>query len=67
MTRRNRPEAQLQPSVLDRPPKRALTPTYRLTLRPLPGCDGERAIKALLKAALRRHGLRCIDIRECGP
>jgi hypothetical protein len=39
--------------------------TYTVTLRTLPGSDGIRGLRALLKAALRRHRLRAIDIREC--
>jgi hypothetical protein len=37
---------------------------FVLTLRPLPGVDGARAIRALLKVALRQFGLQCIAIRR---
>jgi len=30
----------------------------------IPGVDGIKAIRALLKTALRRFGLRAIDVRE---
>lgn len=39
-------------------------PTYRITFRPLPGVDGDRAIRALLKRALRSHGLQATLITE---
>jgi len=39
-------------------------PTYRVLLRPEPRVDGERALRALLKFALRRLGLRCISIEQ---
>jgi hypothetical protein len=39
-------------------------PDCVLTLRPLPGNDGARALRSLLKIALRKHGLRCTEIRE---
>jgi hypothetical protein len=39
-------------------------PIYRLLLRPEPRVDAERALRALLKIALRRFGLRCISIEE---
>jgi hypothetical protein len=42
-------------------------PDYVLTLRPLPGNDGARALRSLLKIALRKHGLRCTEIRERAP
>jgi hypothetical protein len=34
-------------------------------LRAEPGVDGIRALRALLKAALRHYGLRAVDVREC--
>jgi hypothetical protein len=48
------------------------SPTYVIRLRALPGADGIRAIRWLLKLALRRFGLKCIAVRqeareECGP
>jgi hypothetical protein len=39
-------------------------PTFVLVLRPLPGVDGLRAIRALIKIALRKFGLRCVMLRE---
>jgi hypothetical protein len=39
-------------------------PTYRVLLRPEPNIDGERALKALLKFALRRLGLRGTSIER---
>ena len=45
-------------------PKARERPLYRLLLRPEPRIDAERALRALLKLALRRFGLRCISIEE---
>jgi hypothetical protein len=40
-------------------------PTFTLVLRPEPDvADPVRALRALLKFALRRHGLRCTSARE---
>ena len=39
-------------------------PVYRLLLKPEPRVDGIRALRALLKLALQRLGLRCISIEE---
>jgi hypothetical protein len=41
-------------------------PVYRLLLKPEPRVDGVRALRALLKLALQRLGLRCISIEEVG-
>jgi hypothetical protein len=38
--------------------------TFSVTLVALPGVDGIKSFRALLKAALRRFGLRAIDVRE---
>jgi hypothetical protein len=40
---------------------------YTLVLEPLPGVNGTQALRHLLKVALRRCGLRCIDARETHP
>ncbi|MEX2545169.1 MAG: hypothetical protein WD316_08585 [Phycisphaeraceae bacterium] len=37
-------------------------PTIVLHLRPLPGVDPERALKAALKRLLRNHRLRCVRV-----
>ena len=37
---------------------------YVLTLRPMPGVDGIRALRAALKFLLRRFGLRAVKIGE---
>jgi len=37
-------------------------PIFVLRLRPLPGANPERALRWLLKIALRRFGLRCVSI-----
>ena len=42
-------------------------PTFRLVLRPEPRTDGERALRALLKAALRRYGLKCLSVEKVPP
>jgi hypothetical protein len=39
-------------------------PTYVVRLRPETGVDGVRALRTLLKIALRRLGLRAIDAQE---
>jgi hypothetical protein len=38
-----------------------------MTLQPLPGVDGIRALRWALKGLLRQHGMRCIELREEGP
>jgi hypothetical protein len=47
--------------------KQGHRPVYTIRLRPEPGIDAVRSLRALLKAALRRYGLRCTDIRGGGP
>jgi hypothetical protein len=42
----------------------AKTSQFVLTLRPLPGVDGIRALRWVLKGLLRQHGMRCVDLRE---
>lgn len=39
-------------------------PLFVLTLRPEPGTDGIRGLRAVLKALLRRHRLRCIGLEQ---
>lgn len=39
-------------------------PVYTVKFRAEPGADPIHALRALLKAALRRYRLRCIDVRE---
>jgi hypothetical protein len=40
-------------------------PTFAIVLRPEPYClDPIRALRAVLKRALRDHGLRCIGVAE---
>jgi hypothetical protein len=39
-------------------------PTFVLVLRPLPGVDGIRALRAALKFLLRRFSLRVVEIKE---
>jgi hypothetical protein len=41
-------------------------PVFVVKLRARPGIDGIRAMRAILKALLCRHQLRCIAIREEG-
>jgi hypothetical protein len=48
-------------------PKASERPTFRLLLRPEPRTDAERALRALLKLALRRFGLRCVSIEKVPP
>jgi hypothetical protein len=42
-------------------------PTFRLLLRPEPGVDGERALRALLKLGLRKFRLKCIAVEQEPP
>jgi hypothetical protein len=37
---------------------------FVLRLTPLAGVDAIRALRALLKTALRRFGLRCVSVRD---
>jgi hypothetical protein len=39
-------------------------PVYLVTLQAAPGHDDIRGLRALLKTAGRRHGLRAIEVRE---
>jgi hypothetical protein len=39
---------------------------FVVTLRALPGIEPIRALRALLKTALRRDGLECLDVRRVG-
>jgi hypothetical protein len=39
-------------------------PIYELHLRPEPGVDPIRALRATLKVALRQFGMRCIGCEE---
>jgi hypothetical protein len=41
--------------------------TLILRLRPEPGTDPDKAIRGLLKMALRRFGLRCIGLEREDP
>jgi hypothetical protein len=35
-----------------------------MTLEPLPNVDAVRAMRWILKAVLRQHGMRCTNLRE---
>jgi hypothetical protein len=39
-------------------------PTYVIRLRPQPGVDAVRALRAALKVLLRRFGLKAIEVTE---
>jgi hypothetical protein len=39
-------------------------PVYVLKLRPLPGVDAIKALRAVLKSLLRRHGMQALECRE---
>jgi hypothetical protein len=41
-----------------------MKPIYLLKLQAAPGSEGIRALRWLLKALLRRYGLRCISVEE---
>jgi hypothetical protein len=40
---------------------------FVLLLQAEPGVDAIKALRALLKTALRRYGLRALDVRQCAP
>jgi hypothetical protein len=43
-------------------------PQFVVTLQPEPGVDPIRALRWVLKSALRKHGLKCVDLaRHEGP
>jgi hypothetical protein len=44
------------------PPERR--PIFILRIEGKPGAAGIHALRALLKSLLRRHGFRCLDVRE---
>jgi hypothetical protein len=53
------------PLSLDRRSGGKIAPSvFVLTLVAKPGQDGIRALRGFLKLALRRFGLRCIDVQE---
>jgi hypothetical protein len=35
---------------------------FVVTLEPLPNIDGIKALRFVLKNALRRHGMKCVDL-----
>jgi hypothetical protein len=39
-------------------------PIFRLKIKGKPGSDGIRALRAVLKILLRKHGFACLDARE---
>jgi hypothetical protein len=39
-------------------------PVFTIRLRPEPGVDGVKALRAVLKSLLHRHGLRCLEAHE---
>ena len=45
----------------------ARPPLYVIHLQPEPGVDPIRAIRHILKRALRSYGLRCISLEEVRP
>ena len=44
--------------------ERLKRPSYKVVLRAEPGIDGVLALRAFLKTALRRYGLRCVTVEE---
>jgi hypothetical protein len=50
-----------------RPKPAQSRPVYLLALQPARGRDGIRGLRALLKTAWRRHGLRALEVRELRP
>jgi hypothetical protein len=59
---RRRPRPDPNPNTRHKPP-----PAFVVELRALPGVDGIRSLRALLKIAKRRLGLVAIDVRQCAP
>ena len=49
------------------PPTRPTPPRYVLTLEAAPGSDVTLRLRCALKSLWRRHGLRCLSIRQVGP
>jgi hypothetical protein len=47
-----------------RPPLKQRRPVFTLKIEGKPGPVGIRALRGLLKTLLRRHGFRCVDMRE---
>jgi hypothetical protein len=47
-------------ATLDQPKNLPARPIYIIRLRPEPGVDAPRAVRHLLKRALRSYGLRCV-------
>jgi hypothetical protein len=60
----NRPPESTQEHRRQASPSANNRPLFRLVLRPQPRIDGERALRALLKTALRRFGLRCLSVER---
>ena len=57
-----------EPACLNATPKPpAARPTYALILQAAPGYDDIRSLRALLKIAGRRFGLRALSIRKVSP
>jgi hypothetical protein len=57
-----------EPACLKATPKpTAARPTYVLTLQAAPGYDDIRSLRALLKTAGRRYGLRALSVRKVSP
>lgn len=52
-------------STMSGPP--AARPTYVLTLQAAPGYDDIRSLRALLRIAGRRYGLRALSVRKVSP
>jgi hypothetical protein len=65
---RGSPEQQTQRAMFEHPAIRAAArPTYVLPPQAAPGRDGVRSLRALLKTAGRRCGLRALSIRKLPP
>jgi hypothetical protein len=52
-----------RPTSIGKSPSSQAAAAFTVTLEPLPNTDGIRALGGLLKIALRRYRLRCVDIR----
>jgi hypothetical protein len=57
----------LKPQLRDHCDDRAQRrPIFTLQVRPEPGVDAIRALRAALKNMLRRYGLRCLSVQQRG-
>jgi hypothetical protein len=56
--------SQSRAPVAKLPPDISSSQTYVIKLRPQPGVDAVRALRAALKVLLRRFGLKAVEVKE---